>query len=255
MDVHQHPDRETFIQRVRFSNVPAERLEFEVTRLKGGDRKLLFINGYGGNLEQPGVRWLTNRFTEHGLDVTHVQLPTEVRDFESDVLAPTREVEREMGVHVAAGFSFGGLTLTFLKKPRKRIFLSPFWGVNERWMVRGTEGVVSLLSIITKPMLPRRFGKKEAGPLAVDEDLKGIPDRVSFTTIDQFFKAQKKLPPPRDGDVVFYSPQDKVVSLNAIDGRGVETHTFKGGHMFYLSRDRKQLMESIMEQVDLGFDE
>lgn len=233
--------------------MPAEGLEFEVTRFRGGERKLLFINGYGGNLEQPGVGWLMNRLTEHGLDVTHVQLPTEVRDFESDVLEPAREVERGLGDHVGVGFSFGALTLTFLEGARKRIFLSPFWGVNDKWMVRGTEGVVSLLSIITKPMLPRRFGKEEAGPLAVDEDLAGIPEHVSFRTIDQFFRAQKVLPPPRPGDVVFYSPQDKVVSLGAIEKRGVETHQFRGGHMFYLSRDRRTLMVSILEQVDRGF--
>ena len=48
--------------------------------MPGGGRRVLFIHGYGGNLGQPGVKWFMNRFREHGLDMTYVQLPTEVGD-------------------------------------------------------------------------------------------------------------------------------------------------------------------------------
>ncbi len=228
--------------------------EFQVEHFPGGERKLLFIHGYGGNLKQPGVRWFMERFSEHGLDVTFIILPTVVKDFGEEVLEPTREVERSMGEHVAAGFSFGGLTLSYLFWAKRRIFLSPFWGVNDRWMVKGTENVVRLLSMITRPLLPRRFDMEEAGPLAVEEDLEGIPRYVSFETVDQFFKAQKEIPPPMEGDVAFYSPQDQMVSLSAIEKRGIETHQFRGGHMFYLSRQRKEIMKNILEKVDEGFD-
>jgi hypothetical protein len=227
--------------------------EFQVEHFPGGDRKLLFIHGYGGNLKQPGVKWFMERFRERDLDVTCIILPTVVRDFNEEVLEPARNVERSMGEHVAAGFSFGGLTLAYLYWAKRRIFLSPFWGVNDRWMVRGTESVVRLLSAITKPLLPRRFDMEEAGPLAVEEDLEGIPQYVSFETVDQFFKAQCDIPPPMEGDVVFYSPQDQVVSMSAIENRGIETHQFRGGHMFYLSRQRKEIMNSILRKIDEGF--
>ena len=224
-----------------------------IRHMPGGGRRVLFIHGYGGNLGQPGVKWFMNRFREHGLDMTYVQLPTEVGDIQEEVIGPVREVEKRLGTHVAVGFSFGGLVLSYLDGARKRIFLSPFWGVNDRWMIRGTESVVKLLSVITKPVLPRRFGREEAGPLAAERDMKGIPEHVSFRTIDQFFRAQRQLPPSREGDVVFYSPDDKVISLSAIENRDIETHRFRGGHMFYLSRERAEIMERVLSQVDMGF--
>jgi len=229
--------------------------EFHVEHIPGGERKLLFIHGYGGNPEQPGVRWFMEKFREHGLDVTYIILPTVVRDFDEDVLEPAREVERSMGEHVAAGFSFGGLTLSYLFWAKRRIFLSPFWGVNDRWMHKGTQSVVKMLSMITKPLLPRRFDMEEAGPLAVEKDLEGIPQYVSFETVDRFFKAQKEIPPPMEGDVVFYSTGDRLVSLSAIENRGIEKHQFRGGHMFYLSRERKNIMKNILRKIDEGFDQ
>ena len=228
-------------------------LDFNVRRVPGGKKKLLFINGYGGNFKQPGVKWYMNRFNEHGLDVTYVQLPTRVNDFTEDVLKPCLEVEKEMGEHVAAGFSFGGLALAYMNGSRRRIFLSPFWTMNERWSHKGHKAAVKLLSIITKPMLPRQFDKDDAGALAVDDDMKGIPNFVSFRTIDQFFEAQKNIPPAIKGDTVFYSPQDMIISPRMIEERGIEAHPYQGGHMFYLTRKRREVMKDILLKIDEGF--
>jgi hypothetical protein len=243
-----HPLGKRLFRPFPFTNVVQIEQEFQVEHFPGGDRKLLFIHGYGGNLEQPGVKWFMERFREHGLDVTCIMLPTAVKDFREEVLEPARNVERRMGTHVAVGFSFGGLTLSYLYWAERRIFLSPFWGVNDRWMLKGTENLVRLLSIINKPLIPRRFDMDEAGPLAVEKDLEGIPQYVSFETLDQFFKAQSEIPPPMEGDVAFYSPQDQVVSLSAIEKRGIEIHRFtyvlslqteEGDHSEHPPEDRR----------------
>ncbi|MEA3558580.1 MAG: hypothetical protein U9R75_04935 [Candidatus Thermoplasmatota archaeon] len=228
-------------------------LEFNVRRVPGGENRLLFINGYGGTFEQPGVKWYMNRFRDHDLDVTYIQLPTRVNDFTNEVLGPCLEVEKEMGKHVAAGFSFGGLTLAYMHGSRRRIFLSPFWAVNDRWSGKGHKAVVNVLSSITKPLLPRQFDKEEAGELAVDDDMEGMPKLVSFRTIEQFFKAQENIPPPEENDVVFYSPKDTIISPRVIENRGIEAHPYQGGHMFYLTRGRKEVTKNILLKIDEGF--
>ncbi|MFO8050499.1 MAG: hypothetical protein R6V01_02225 [Thermoplasmatota archaeon] len=230
-----------------------ETIEFDVRRVPGGDRRLLFINGYGGNFRQPGVKWYMNRLKEHGLDVTYIQLPTIVNDFQREVLDPCLEVEMEMGDHVAVGFSFGGLTLAYMFGARRRIFLSPFWGINDRWAKKGHKAIVKLLSIITRPVVPRHFDKEDAGELAVDDDMIGIPDLISFRTVEQFIEAQDRIPEPLENDIVFYSPQDKEVSPRSIEERGIDSYRYYGGHIFYLTRKRKELMEAILSAVDAGF--
>jgi hypothetical protein len=232
-------------------------LEFGVIHFQGEGGKVLFINGFGGNCKQPGIQWWINRMLEHDLDITCIQLPTFFKDFEHDVLKPCMDIQEVMDDHVAVGFSFGGLALSYLFKARRRIFISPFWAVNERWMTHGHEQMLKLLKIITMPVLKRQFEKEDAGPLAVDEDIFGIPDRISFRTIDQFMKAHDNLPEPLDGDFVFFSPQDRVVSPSVINDRvkkfKLEHHSYYGGHMFYLTRKRAELARAILTEVDRGF--
>ncbi|MFW3145894.1 MAG: hypothetical protein ACMUIE_03690 [Thermoplasmatota archaeon] len=234
-----------------------EQLEFKVIQVPGGERQLLFINGFGGNFEQPGVEWYMNRIREHDYDATYVQLPTRVDDYMEDVIKPCMEVEKGLDEHVAVGFSFGGLTLTYMFGARRRIFVSPFLGVNEKWLAKGHKTVVRLLSLISRPILKRQFEKEDAGPLAVNDDMKGLPEFVSFRTIDQLFRMQDSVPEPRQDDVVFYSPEDKVVSVARIEDRIYEnelrSHTYRGGHMFYLTRDRKEMVSSLLGEIGDGF--
>lgn len=234
-------------------------MEFDVKHIPGGDRKLLFINGFGGNCNQPGIKWWLNRLNENDLDITCIQLPTFFTDFDHDVVKRCLDIQEVMDDHVAVGFSLGGLALSSLFKAKKRIFISPFWGVNERWKTPTHEQMLKLLKLITVPVLKRQFEKEDAGPLAVEEDIYGIPDRISFRTIDQFLKAHDKLPDPRKNDFVFYSHQDKIVSpaviQNRIDGFELDSSTYYGGHMFYLTRGRAELVSSIMSEINKGFDQ
>jgi hypothetical protein len=232
-------------------------LEFDVKHFPGGRRKLLFINGFGGNCYQPGIKWWLNRLKENDLDITCIQLPTFFKDFNRDVLKRCQDIQETMDDHVAVGFSFGGLALSFLFKARRRIFISPFWGVNERWMTPSHEQMLKLLKLITIPLLKRQFEKEDAGPLAIEEDIYGIPDRLSFRTIDQFIKTHERIPDPKNNDFVFFSHQDKIVSpvviKNRIEKYGLNSSTYYGGHMFYLTRGRIDLVSSILSEIDRGF--
>jgi hypothetical protein len=196
---------------------------------------------------------------DRDLDVTHIQLPTHFKDFERDVLKECMDIQEVMDDHVAVGFSFGGLALSYMFKARRRIFISPFWSVNEKWMTSSHEHMIKLLRVITTPILKRQFEKEDAGPLAVDGDIFGIPERLSLRTIDEFVKAQGRLPDPRSTDHIFFSHQDKVVSATVIEKRvdqfSLGSNNYYGGHMFYLTRGRSELVDLILEQIENGFDQ
>lgn len=230
-----------------------EPLKFKVLQMEGEGEKVLFIHGYGGNIEQPGVRWVMNRFRDANYSVTYIQLPTIIDDFEKDILQPVRKVQEGLDEHVIVSFSLGGLTASYLEGQLRTIYLSPFWGINDRWSFKGLGPLLKILAGINKPALKRHFEKEDAGPMAVEDDMKGIPDEVTPRTIKEMHEAQGNMPEPDPSDVVFYCPKDAVVSINAIEKRDLEKHTFNGGHMFYLSRERKQIMEKVISIIEESF--
>jgi hypothetical protein len=221
--------------------------------MEGGSKELLFIHGYGGNLEQPGVIWLMERFKQGGYTVTYVQLPTVIKDFKNDILQPVSDIQDSLSRHVVAGFSLGGLTAAYLEKGERKVYLSPFWGINDRWAFKGLGSVLRILAGFNKPSLKRHFEKEDAGPLAASGDMNGIPDHVDPRTIHEMHHAQIQMPEPDPGDVVYYCEKDSVISIKSIERRNIEKHTFQGGHMFYLSRERKELMKDIIASLDEGF--
>ena len=230
-----------------------EPLEFDIIHMPVGEKKLLFIHGYGGNIEQPGVRWMMNRFNEAGHSVTYLQLPTVINSFKKDILEPVRKVQEGLGEHVIAGFSIGGLAATYLEGSLRTIYLSPFWGISDRWRFKGMGPLLKSLAWANVPPLKRHFEKEDAGPMAVDDDMIGIPDFTSPRTVHELHHAQIHMPTPRAKDVIFYCRKDRVISIDAVERMDVEKHTFNGGHMFYLSRERKLIMDMIISRIDEGF--
>ena len=232
-------------------------LEFEVKRYPGTAGRLLFIWGFGCNDKQPGMGWFLERLLKKKYDVTCVQLPTEITDFKDQILRKLEDIEKGLGDHVSVGFSYGGLALSFLFGSSRRIFISPFWGVNERWRMKGDEAIATVLSVVPKPLIKRKFDTADAGALAVDDDLIGIPERISFRSVHQFFEAQKALPGPRQNDFVFYTRDDLVVSPEVIDNRirefGIEHRTYNGSHIFYLDEEREETMIGILGEIDRSF--
>ena len=232
-------------------------MDFDVKHYPGGDRKLLFIFGFGCTDKQPGLRWFLERLKKRNYDITCVQLPTDISDFEDEVLVRLRDIEKVLDDHVGVGFSYGGLALSFLDRPRRRIFIAPFWAVNERWKIKGGETIATVLSVIPTPLLKRKFDTNDAGDLAVDEDLLGMPERISFRSIHQFFEAQKLLPDPRTDDFVFYSRKDNVVSPGTIEKRirsfDLGHQIYDGGHLFYLDEGREGVIIRMIQEIDGSF--
>lgn len=230
-----------------------EPLKFKVLEMEGEGKKVLFIHGYGGNIEQPGVKWLMNRFEDSGYSVTYIQLPTVINDFKEDILQPLRDVQDTLGDHVIVGFSIGALAAAYLNKQKSTIYMSPFWGINDRWAFKGLGTLLKVIANLNKPALKRHFEKEDAGPMAVDEDMNGIPDYVTPRTIHEMHSAHNNMPEPNKDDIMFYCPNDAVVSLKAIKRRDIRKITFNGGHMFYLSRERDDIMDKVLSYVEEGF--
>ncbi|MGA1848076.1 MAG: hypothetical protein ACMUHB_01930 [Thermoplasmatota archaeon] len=232
-------------------------LEFRVKHFEGSGSRVIFIFGFGCNLEQPGLRWCLERFMKEELDLTCIQLPTDITDFQTEVISRCEDIQEAAGDNVTLGFSYGGLALSFLNGSRRRIFIAPFWEVNERWMKKGGHALAAFLSLAHGPGLKRKFYTRDAGPLAVDEDLEGMPDRISFSSVHQFFQAQKDLPPPKRNDIIFYGSDDIVVSTRAMEERinrfGLESRRFAGGHIFYLENNREEIIDMILHEVKSSF--
>jgi hypothetical protein len=232
-------------------------LEFKVKHFEGSGSRVVFMFGFGCNLDQPGLNWCLDRFMEEGLDITCIQLPTDISDFQGEVVSRCEDILEAVGDNVTVGFSYGGLVLSFLKGTRRRIFIAPFWEVNERWMKKGGHALAAFLSVAHGPGLKRKFYTRDAGPLAVDDDLEGMPDRISFSSVHQFFEAQKALPPPLENDIVLYGSDDIVVSTRRIEERierfGMDHRKFQGGHIFYLENNRTGILELVLHEVRNSF--
>jgi len=232
-------------------------LDFEMKHYPGSSGKLLFIWGFGCNDKQPGLSWFIERLLKREYDITCVQLPTDISDFRTQVLDRLEEIEKDLGDHVGIGFSYGGLALSFLFGSSRRIFISPFWGINEKLRMTGDETIATVLSVVPKPLIHTKFETDDAGPLAVDEDLIGIPEKISFRSVHQFFEAHKVLPDPRPNDLVFFSKSDNIVSPDVIEKRvekfGIDHQLYNGGHIFYLDKDREETMIRILEEIDRSF--
>ncbi|MGA1821395.1 MAG: alpha/beta fold hydrolase [Thermoplasmatota archaeon] len=218
-----------------------------------GDREILFLMGFGCGLNQPGMIWAKDRIVNSGFRATFVELPTHFEDFQADVIDPCLEIERGMGDHVLIGFSMGGLAGSFLFGSRRRIFLCPFWGISETLHKGWTDFALRNLRVIRFRMLPRRFHHGDMGEFAVKEDLEGLPEFLDFHSISEMKEKQLNLPPPRDGDIVFWSKEDLLIGHREILDRGVEQRLFDGGHMIYLVGDRESIFGEILDLADDEF--
>lgn len=215
-------------------------------KIVGKGPEVLLLLGYGVRLDHPGVKWLFRKFEKGGVKTTFLQLPVVIEDFREDILDPVNNVRKDMRSHAVIGFSLGGLTASFLHDAEKRIFLSPFWGLNEEiekgWMKVALKG----LRVVRLRILPSRYDLVDMGYYSTEEDLKGMPEFMDFHTISEMMETQKSMPPPEEGDIVYWSPQDPLISHDAVREREVRTREYKGGHMVYLVKDRERIFDEIV---------
>jgi esterase/lipase len=219
------------------------------TRTVGSGKDVMFLLGYGITLEQPGTRWIIDKFKDEGIQTTFVIVPTDMTDYQKDILEPCKKIEDRMEDHMLLGLSLGGLAGAYMEKAKKRIFLSPFWGVNDSLKYMGYDTALRRLKTVRYRIIPRKFNVSDAGHYAVKEDIHGIPMWLSFSTLYQMVQMQSAMPPPREDDLVYRSKDDRIISHESIEARKVPIVEYEGGHMIHLVKDRDRIFNDIIGTI------
>lgn len=81
------------------------------TKVYGRDnsKDLLFILGWGDKWDSHNLMWLVDVTIGAGFRTHAAELPTAIRDFETEYLSPVREYQGTLGEHVVLANSMGGL--------------------------------------------------------------------------------------------------------------------------------------------------
>jgi len=223
----------------------------------GGDR-LVFVLGWGNKPEHDGVRWLLDRLTDAGYQVTVFQLPTTITAFQSEYLDPVADYVAGLDSYRLLSHSTGGLITRHVEADDRlltRTYLSPWWGFHE-----GLENPVVRLAMklpISKPVLPTGDGDEQAelGELISPEDAADGPDRAAPTFLREARRGQKAMPPFDENDVVFYTPSDAIVGTGAIESQTPAANRiqYEGGHELFNSRCREEHLELLLAATDRGY--
>jgi hypothetical protein len=224
------------------------------TETVGEGPDLAFVLGWGNRLDHENVRWLLDALTER-YRVHAFQIPINPTDFEAEYLAPVREYVAELGSYRFLGHSTGGLIGAHLRdpEPETRTYLSPWWGFPD-------EQDGPLLGLVTKLPTARQFvptgtsNRESLGQLATDRQIGETPDKASPAFLGLAKRAQADLPPFDDDAVVFYTPEDAVVSPDAIEKRVPQRNrvAYEGGHELFSSTDRDEYLDALFAAIEGG---
>ncbi|WP_435184605.1 alpha/beta fold hydrolase [Halobellus sp. EA9] len=222
-------------------------------RGRPGDEDLLVVLGWGNRPEHEHVAWLLTRLVEAGYRVHAVTIPTNGWDFEAQYRAPVASYTADRDFEAVLSHSTGGLVAEHLDGYRN-VFLSPWWGIaTDGWLDR----VVT--DLFTKIPSARRLYDPDFGPDAIG-DLKSAaeaaagPQGISPAFLATIREAQSRLGPFDDGDVVVYTPSDRIVDPDAIEARvpPVNRRKYDGGHEFFASSGREEILEDVLAALESG---
>ena len=223
------------------------------TEVFGTGDDLVFVLGWGNTPEQETVRWLIDRLVERDYRVHAVEIPITIRDFESEYVAPVAEYVASLSSYRVLSHSTGGLIAPALDDPETRVYLSPWWGIHD-----DQDGILArLLSRlpIARQIVPTGFDADALGDLAADERAEG-PDGIAPTLLREVRRAQATLPAFDDDAVVFFSPQDRIVSPTAIRERVPDANriAYDGGHELFSSSVRTEYLPMLRDAIASGVD-
>ena len=218
---------------------------------EGGDERVLFVLGWGNRTDHENVRWLVDELVEAGYVVDVGQLPLHIADFDREYLAPTQARYDATDPDRVLSHSTGGLITAHLDADVPRVYLSPWWGLAD------DPGLVQriLVSIPTeRPIIPIPDDPGAIGDLATDRQLADGADYGSPAFFRTIVDAQERLPPFRDGSVVFCSLQDRIVGVDAIGAHAPAARTvlYDGGHEFFSSSGRERTVEQVLAALAEG---
>jgi hypothetical protein len=216
------------------------------------DPELLWVMGWGNRADSRHERWFVDRLVEAGYRVHTAEVPTNGTEFEGDYLRPLRTYRGTMGDHRLVSHSTGGLAVAHLQPRTPAVYLSPWWGTP------GESSLVErlLFSLPTSlRFVPTPVETDVLGGLAEEEDVTA-PSRLSPGWMRTMTDAQASLPPISDDDVVFYCPDDQVVSPAAIEAHASadQRHAYDGGHEFFACTDREAIVEDVLSAIEGAWD-
>jgi len=217
------------------------------TDVFGEGRDLLFVMGWGNTVDSRHERWFVDYLVEAGFRVHAMEVPTNGTAFDADYLAPVRSYRADIGDHLVLSHSTGGLVVAHLRPDEHAVYLSPWWGM------AGDSTLAGLLARLPtdRPLLPAGIDPSGLGELAERCDLTA-PDRASPAWLRTMGGAQESVPPIDDGDVVFCSLRDRVVSVRAIGEHASadQVELYDGGHELFASSGRESHAERVVAALD-----
>lgn len=220
------------------------------------DDRLVFLMGWGNRAHHPDIQWLVGHLTDAGYRVDTFELPRAIEDFDAEYLDPVQSYLAGLDSYRLLGHSTGGLIARFVDDLalRTRTYLSPWWGLNERMDNRVVRSLARLPT--ARSVLPVRVSREQLGALASDEWLADTPRAAAPSFLATVQAAQQRLPPFDDDDVVFYSPTDAVVGVDAIVEQTPEANrvAYQGGHELFCSRSREDHLDTLLAAIDRGVD-
>jgi len=221
-------------------------LSFHGPLVKEG-KGVLYIHGYGGSLEDPGLKAFLEGVSGSGFSVTCALLPITFSDMTSEIVRPIEDHIRENGIRHVIGFSLGGLVATYLVVEGKRVFISPFWGIGGLIGPMGLEGALAVASGPARVVLDRSGGRPRIGWEWTSDDHPA--DTELGTTAKAVENALMNMPPPSLGDIAIASGSDHIISLQAVKERVTGTVLLKGGHMLFSGSDGQKLIELVLASL------
>lgn len=219
---------------------------------EGDDRELVFVLGWGNRVEHENVQWLVERLVATEYRVTVFQIPTVITDYETEWVDPIAAYVDDLDGYRLLAHSTGGLIAEYLSGAETCVYASPWWGFHDN--LRNPIVSLAMKLPISRPILPASVEREQLGSLATDRQLADSPDRVAPTFLREGKRAQRTLPPFDGEPVVFYTPEDPIVSVDAIRERAPEANrvVYEGGHQLFDSPSRDEHVETILDALERG---
>ena len=227
------------------------KVTFGIRQIKGNGPRVLFIMEYGNDFENPGVKWLMKWINRNEFDCNLVRIPTRFDSFREDIIDRCQRIADTMEDFTLIAHSFGGLAGAYIEGARKRIFLSPYWGIPARRRNPVTERIVRWMGGSRIPLIPRGFGKDDLGDLARKGDIDPVPGFLTFRAVNQILELCEKLPSTLKGDIAYICEDDRIIDIDAVVKSGVGIRYYEGGHQPFVVRNRDNIFHTVFQEINL----
>jgi hypothetical protein len=221
-----------------------------------GDRRLVFVLGWGNRPHHDGVQWLVDHLTDADYLVDVIEIPRTISDFEREYLDPVQSHLEGLDEYRLLSHSTGGLITRYVEGDalQTRTYLSPWWGFHDALQNPFISGFMRLP--IPYPILPASSDRSDLGELATDEWLEDSPSMIAPTFLREARRAQRSMPPFDERDVVIYNPDDPIVSGAAIEDDAPPSNriAFEGGHELFNSGSRDEHVDEVLAAIESGVD-